>query len=39
MFRFLAIFVFLFSSVSGLSNNAKPVIRGPTAPLENVKLL
>jgi light-harvesting complex I chlorophyll a/b binding protein 1 len=38
MFRFLTIFAFLFSSVSGLSNNVKPVIRGPTAPLENLKL-
>jgi len=38
MFKFLTILSFLFSSVSGLSNNVKPVIRGPTAPFENVKL-
>jgi light-harvesting complex I chlorophyll a/b binding protein 1 len=38
MFRFITIFAFLFSSASALSNNVKPVIRGPTAPLENVKL-
>jgi light-harvesting complex I chlorophyll a/b binding protein 1 len=36
--RLLTIFAFLFSCTNALSNNVKPVIRGPTAPFENLKL-
>jgi light-harvesting complex I chlorophyll a/b binding protein 1 len=38
MFRFLAIFALLFSSTCVVSTNVKPVIRGPTAPFENLQL-
>ena len=38
MFRLISSLVFFFSCVSALTNNVKPIIRGPTAPLENVKL-
>jgi hypothetical protein len=38
MFRFLSLLFFLFSSASALSVPNKPIIRGPTAPLENVAL-
>lgn len=38
MFRSISFLFFLFSSVSALSVKNKPIIRGPTAPLENVDL-
>lgn len=38
MFRLISFLFFLFSSASALSFPNKPVIRGPTAPLENVDL-
>jgi len=38
MFRFVSFLFFLFSSVSALSFPNKPIIRGATAPLENVDL-
>jgi light-harvesting complex I chlorophyll a/b binding protein 1 len=38
MFRFFSSLVFLFNFASALKNNVKPVIRGPTPPLENVQL-
>jgi len=38
MFRFFSILFLLFSSASALSSPNKPIIRGPTAPLENVNL-
>jgi light-harvesting complex I chlorophyll a/b binding protein 1 len=43
MFKFLAVFALLFSYTNALSNDMKPVIRGPvirgpTAPCENVEL-
>jgi len=38
MFRFFSCIVFLFNFTSALNNNIKPIIRGPTAPLENIKL-
>lgn len=37
MFRFISAVVFLASSVSALKFS-KPIIRGPTAPLENIDL-
>jgi light-harvesting complex I chlorophyll a/b binding protein 1 len=37
MFRLLP-FLFLFHCASAFNVNTKPIIRGPTAPLENVKL-
>jgi light-harvesting complex I chlorophyll a/b binding protein 1 len=38
MFRLSSFLLFLFSSVSAFSLPNKPIIRGPTAPLENVDL-
>jgi hypothetical protein len=38
MFRLFTILFLLFSSASALSLPNKPIIRGPTAPLENVDL-
>jgi light-harvesting complex I chlorophyll a/b binding protein 1 len=38
MFRCFLCLVFLFNCASSLNNNLKPVIRGPTAPLQNNKL-
>jgi light-harvesting complex I chlorophyll a/b binding protein 1 len=38
MFRLFSVIFFLFSSASALSFPNKPIIRGPTAPLENVDL-
>jgi light-harvesting complex I chlorophyll a/b binding protein 1 len=38
MLRFISAVVFLASSVSALKFPNKPIIRGPTAPLENVDL-
>ena len=38
MFHLLFLAISLFSSVSGLSSPNKPIIRSPTAPLENVDL-
>jgi len=38
MFRLISFVCFLFSSASALSFPNKPVIRGPTAPLENMDL-
>jgi light-harvesting complex I chlorophyll a/b binding protein 1 len=38
MFRFFSILFLLFSSATALSSPNKPIIRGPTAPLENVNL-
>ena len=38
MFRVISFIFFLFSSASVLSFPNKPMIRGPTAPLENVAL-
>jgi light-harvesting complex I chlorophyll a/b binding protein 1 len=38
MFRFFASLVLLFNCVSALNNNVKPIIRGPTAPFENLEL-
>ena len=38
MFRFFSCLVFLFNCASALNNNVKPIIRRPTAPLENVEL-
>lgn len=38
MFRFISAILLLLSSVSALNLPNKPIIRGPTAPLENVDL-
>ena len=38
MFNLLLLVFTLFSSVSSLSPGNKPIIRKPTAPLENVDL-
>jgi len=38
MLRIISLVCFLFSSVSGLSSSNKPIIRKPTAPLENIAL-
>jgi len=38
MFRFMSSLTIVLTCVSALSNNLKPIIRGPTAPLENIKL-
>jgi hypothetical protein len=38
MFNLLLLFIAIFSSASSLSSNNKPMIRKPTAPLENVDL-
>jgi len=38
MFRWISLLFFLFSSTSALSLPNKPIIRGPTAPLQNLDL-
>ena len=38
MFPFVLCLVFFLNSAYSLSNNIKPIIRCPTAPLQNVKL-
>ena len=38
MFPFVLCLVFFLNSAYALSNNLTPIIRGPTAPLQNVKL-
>ena len=38
MFRLFLSLAFVLNSVYSLSNNVKPIIRNPTAPLENIDL-
>ena len=38
MFRFAFFLIFILNGAYALNNNVKPIIRGPTAPLEKVDL-